>query len=493
MPTNRLDWMMRYPKLPLLCAIGTTFGLVLLLSLASHQAYQEFQGFLQTEFPLSSLVDKIVYYDEALTMSSRLGAATGDPRWEKRYQQFVPQLDEALQRARDLAPEAFDRALTQQTETANQKLVAMEEKAFALAREGQSAAALRLLLGTEYEQQKQIYQQGSDQVLQGIAQGIQQRTATFQQSLQQTQTLAAGGLAVLVGIWVWMYRVLGRYATALRRINQDLEAMVAERTQEIQTLNQRLQSENLRMAAELDITRRLQSMILPRPQDLRDIPDLDIVGFMEPAAEVGGDYFDVIHQDGSTTVSIGDVTGHGLESGVLMLMVQTSIRSLFTHGEKDLPKVLRSTNQIIFENVTRMGSEKNLSLLLMSYHQGKLTLSGQHEHLLVVRRGGHPEDYDTDELGFTVGLIEDISPFVGTKEIELQVGDIVALYTDGVTEAENERREMYGLPRLHRLIAEKADLPVAEIQQAVIQDVRAFVGGHTIYDDITLVLIKRRS
>ncbi|MFQ3679982.1 MAG: SpoIIE family protein phosphatase, partial [Pseudanabaenaceae cyanobacterium] len=112
--------------------------------------------------------------------------------------------------------------------------------------------------------------------------------------------------------------------------------------------------------------------------------------------------------------------------------------------------------------------------------------------LLIFREGGVSDAYDSDELGVTVGLIEDISPFVGTKEVPLQVGDMVALYTDGFTEAENAQRQMYGLLRLQQVLTANAHRPVAEIQRAVLQDVRSFIGAHTVYDDLTLVLLRRQ-
>ncbi|MCP4109582.1 MAG: PAS domain S-box protein, partial [Desulfobacteraceae bacterium] len=104
--------------------------------------------------------------------------------------------------------------------------------------------------------------------------------------------------------------------------------------------NEELKTENLRMSTELDVTRRLQQMILPTPDELQQIEGLDIVGYMKPAAEVGGDYYDVLRHNGSVKIGIGDVTGHGLESGVLMLMTQTAVRTLLTSGEKDPARFL---------------------------------------------------------------------------------------------------------------------------------------------------------
>ncbi len=78
----------------------------------------------------------------------------------------------------------------------------------------------------------------------------------------------------------------------------------------------RLKAENTRMSAELEITRRLQQMLLPKEQELDNVLGLEIAGFMEPAEEVGGDYYDVLQHHGRFLFGIGDATGHGLESGV---------------------------------------------------------------------------------------------------------------------------------------------------------------------------------
>src|ERR1700722_6783762 len=89
---------------------------------------------------------------------------------------------------------------------------------------------------------------------------------------------------------------------------------------EIKRLNDRLEQENSRMSGELEITQRLQQMMLPRDEDLSGIANLDVSGFMESAAEVGGDYYDVVSGDGGVVFGIGDVTGHGLESGGIAIM-----------------------------------------------------------------------------------------------------------------------------------------------------------------------------
>jgi phosphoserine phosphatase RsbU/P len=255
---------------------------------------------------------------------------------------------------------------------------------------------------------------------------------------------------------------------------------------------EKLKAENLRLSAELDVTRQLQQMVLPKPDELTKIKGLDIAGFMQPADEVGGDYYDVLQCNGHVKIGIGDVTGHGLESGIVMLMVQTAVRTLLESNEKDPSRFLDILNRTIYGNVQRMNSDKNLTLSLIDYENSRLRLSGQHEEMIVVRNGGKVELIDTIDLGFPVGLDEDIGDFLGEIEVELNPGDLVVLYTDGITEAENSQKQLYGLDRLCKIVSQNWDLTAQEIKQAVINDVKMFIGDNTVYDDITLLVLKQK-
>ncbi len=267
---------------------------------------------------------------------------------------------------------------------------------------------------------------------------------------------------------------------------------LAQANQKISKLNNCLQAENNRLSTELEVTQRLQSMLLPKEKELNQIKALEIAGFTEPAAEVGGDYYDVLQHQGRIIISIGDVSGHGLESGVLMLMVQTAVRTLIENNETSPKQFFEVLNRTIYKNVQRMDSDKNLSLSLIDYFDGMLCISGQHEEMLIVRTGGAIERIDTVDLGFPIGLEETIEDFIFQAQIPLEQNEVVVLYTDGITEAENCAGAHYGLEKLCAVVGENWQKSAQDIRQAVIRDLRSHIGVKQVYDDITLVVFKRK-
>jgi sigma-B regulation protein RsbU (phosphoserine phosphatase) len=290
-----------------------------------------------------------------------------------------------------------------------------------------------------------------------------------------------------------------RMAEEISFHTENLENLVASRTQdlaqaneEISSLNAKLRSENLRLGAELDVARHIQMMVLPRAEELDEIRPIEVSGYMEPADEVGGDYFDVLRDGDRIKIGIGDVTGHGLESGVLMLMVQSVARALQERGDNDPAAFLDVLNRAIYKNIERTRTDKHLTLAFLDYEPGRLTLSGQHEEVLVVRAGGEVERIDTIDLGFPIGLERDIAPFVATRDIDFAAGDVIVLYTDGVTEAESPDGRLFGLNRLAESARRLAGLDAEAIKTGILSDLRAHIGTQKIHDDITLVVMRHK-
>jgi len=260
-------------------------------------------------------------------------------------------------------------------------------------------------------------------------------------------------------------------------------------------LNQ-LKEENIRLSTEIDVTHRLQQMLLPKETELNEIEGLEISGFMKPAYEIGGDYYDVLQHNGRIILSIGDVTGHGLESGVLTLMTQAAVRTLLENNETNLIRFINSLNGMVYKNVQeRMDIDINITLSLLEYQQeekgGCLRITGRHEEIIVVQNG-KLKRIDTGKLGFMVGFIKDISNCVNEIEIFLKPGDVMVLYTDGITEAENTKREEYGIKRFCDVVKQHWQESAKQIKQAVIDDVQQYISTQKIGDDMTLLVLKQK-
>ncbi|RVU08235.1 HAMP domain-containing protein [Rhizobium sp. RMa-01] len=290
-----------------------------------------------------------------------------------------------------------------------------------------------------------------------------------------------------------------RMAEEISYHTENLEQLVEERTaqiedakEEISTLNAQLQRENRRLGTELAVAERIQLMVLPLDQELEDFQALEIAAYMRPAEEVGGDYYDVLKNGSRLKIGIGDVTGHGLESGVLMLMVQSVARALQEAGNTDAVQFLTNLNSALFKNIVRTKIDKHLTLAFLDYDGKEMILSGQHEEVVVVRANGEVERIDTMDLGIPIGLEADISTFIKTRQIAFEKGDLILLHTDGVTEAENDAGELFGMERLCREAVRFKDLSAEKIVAEIVATLMLFIGSQKIYDDITLLAVRHR-
>ena len=284
----------------------------------------------------------------------------------------------------------------------------------------------------------------------------------------------------------------------LARHNKNLQQTVENKTRELL----KAREENIRISAEIEVSQQIQEIMLPTQMELQQVPHLDVAIFMQPAEEVGGDYIDVLeYQKDRVLITIGDVTGHGLESGLIMMMVQSLVRHQSNIDFSDMSKALNNINISLYQNIQRMGNGKNLSLLLMDYHYneqarcGEYRLIGQHESVLILReKTRNLDEIETDELGFPVGMVDDISEFCQEYAFHLQANDVLILYTDGITEAANQQDELYGLERFKQscLTHYQQAHDAETIKQGIISDIQDFVDGQKLYDDISLIIIKQK-
>ncbi len=239
--------------------------------------------------------------------------------------------------------------------------------------------------------------------------------------------------------------------------------------------------------SEMELAKRIQTALLP---DKQKIKGYEIAATMIPAKEVGGDYFDIIETPkGDKWVTIGDVSGHGVDSGLIMMMAQTSILSKVNdNGSCGPSDMLESINGIIRENISRLGSDHYMTMMAMRLNQSEMTLAGKHQDLIIYRSALNKTEIITIP-GTWLGITDDIKTSLTELTIEINTGDIVLLFTDGITEAANARGEMFSQERLAQALNKYADLPVGKLRDKIIEEVMSFQEEQL--DDMTLVVIKK--
>ncbi len=239
--------------------------------------------------------------------------------------------------------------------------------------------------------------------------------------------------------------------------------------------------------SEMELAKRIQTALLPEKKSLRGF---EIAAAMHPAIEVGGDYYDIIEtRSGERWVTIGDVSGHGVDSGLIMMMAQTSIISMVNTITDARPSsVIESVNAIIRENISRLGSDHFMTLMAIRIDGSKMTVAGKHQDIISYRAKQNQTEVITT-TGTWLGISDNIGKYLEDKTIDFSPGDIFMLFTDGITEAINSYGEMYGQARLEQALNQYADLPVGKLMINIINDVERFQAEQL--DDITLIVMKK--
>jgi serine phosphatase RsbU (regulator of sigma subunit) len=245
--------------------------------------------------------------------------------------------------------------------------------------------------------------------------------------------------------------------------------------------------ERQRVAHELGVGHRIQSDLLP--SKIPEYPGIKLAGSMEPAKEIGGDYFDFIEIDQERlAIVIGDVSGKGVGSGMIMTIVHTMLHSLYAHFDNTRDLMI-AVNTGLDEKIK---STMFVTLLYFEYNAKnrvlKYTACG-HEHILIYRQKTQHLDA-IKSGGLALGMTNDVAPFIKEKELDYAPGDTVVLYTDGIVEARGPGDEMYGFERLKNFVESHHSMEAEALRQAIVENVRLFAKGVAQSDDITCIVLR---
>jgi serine phosphatase RsbU (regulator of sigma subunit) len=242
--------------------------------------------------------------------------------------------------------------------------------------------------------------------------------------------------------------------------------------------------ERQRLEQELSIAREIQQALVP--QGLQDYPHLAVMGIHRPCHEVGGDYFDVFPMpDGRVAIMISDVAGKGLGAALLTTMLQGALSGM-TLGVEPV-KVLDHLNRFLCDR-DAVGRYATMFFGLLDTDGTLEFVPASHPSPLLLRRGQVSELYTGGS--FPVGLLDEAS--FKASRIQLEPGDTLLLYTDGVTEAEDRGQKPFGVERLKDVLGQNPDATLDAIQTAILNAVGQFAEGVGQSDDITLLVVRYR-
>ena len=247
-------------------------------------------------------------------------------------------------------------------------------------------------------------------------------------------------------------------------------------------------AEKERIGAELDVAAKIQTSMLPcifPPFPNRD--EFDIYATMDPAKEVGGDFYDFFMvDDDHLAFVVADVSGKGVPAALFMVIGKTLIKD-HTGLHDDLGEVFTEVNDILCSS--------NSEEMFITAFEGVLNLktgelryvNAGHETPFLCRKDGTYEPFKV-KSGFVLAGMEGIRYKSGS--VQLEPGDKIFQYSDGIPEAMNGKNEQYGMARLGKVLMQNSEKTPSELLPAIKADLDAFVGGAEQFDDITMLCVK---
>ncbi|MFH0991489.1 MAG: PP2C family protein-serine/threonine phosphatase [bacterium] len=247
------------------------------------------------------------------------------------------------------------------------------------------------------------------------------------------------------------------------------------------------EAEKLRLLEELRAAHDMQMGLMPVSDPV--IEGFDISGRCIPASEVGGDYFDYLWMNEEKTkfgIAIADVSGHAMKAAITAVMTSGMIYREI--GNNKSPKeILTNINTPMYLKTTK-NTFTALSIAVLDLDKKMLTLSNAGQTQPILKRGNTTSFLKVDGNRYPLGVKEQVE--YSEMKIQLQPDDLLVFYTDGIVEAMNEKKELYGFERLEQKIQNLANGSAKEILEAMLSDVEKFVGSTKPHDDMTVVVVK---
>ncbi len=249
-----------------------------------------------------------------------------------------------------------------------------------------------------------------------------------------------------------------------------------------------------RLQKEMQVAQEIQQTLLP--SDFPDLEGYELASHYEAAKEVGGDYYDFVEVDKDTLgVVVADVSGKGVPGSLVMTMIRTALRTE-ARNLYDAAEVLSRVNDFVMGDMKK-GMFVTVFYVIIDSKRRRLNYASAGHNPMILYRPNTKKTYYLNPRGFPIGIQlhekELFRKSIESDTIQLAEDDILLLYTDGITEAMNARRDLFGEERLLKCIREYGGLRVVPFVDKLKEEILSFTEGNVQYDDITAVAVREKT
>ncbi|NLP09857.1 SpoIIE family protein phosphatase [bacterium] len=339
-----------------------------------------------------------------------------------------------------------------------------------------------------------------------ISEEIQQARMKDLNMLGFIWVLGAAGLFLLIYIVMNPFRRLSEWVKALgqpgaaQEMDIDASTEIGEIAQAFSDITMKLResqvnlAEQERLQKEMQVAQEIQQTLLP--SDFPEIEGYEISSYYAAAKEVGGDYYDFVEVDKDTLgIVVADVSGKGVPGSLVMTMIRTALRTE-ARGIKDAAEVLSRVNDFVVNDMKK-GMFVTLFYVIIDSKRRKLNYASAGHNPMILYRASKNKTFYLNPHGFPIGIsLPDKNLFRNTitsDTISLAEDDILLIYTDGITEAMNRKRALFGEERFLDVIRRHGTLPPNVFVNRLHEEILSFTEGSPQNDDITLVAIKEKT
>ena len=311
--------------------------------------------------------------------------------------------------------------------------------------------------------------------------------------------IASGWMITILSFLGFLIRNLAKSQIQVEYLNKNLETIVEKRTSELAETNAQLETKNLQLQYEKDRTQKEIELASFVQQSFynQTIPQLDnweIATYMKPLAGVSGDLYDIFYTGNHLNgLGIFDVSGHGISSGLVTMLVKNIIEQEFNDGTKEkLEDVMYIINDRLIEEKGNIENYMTGILLRLNENNIEFVNAG-HPSILIFRDSDkEPQIMPREKSQCGVIGISDFPINFHSTNLFINRNDTLLFYTDGIIEASNENDEQFGTKRLLESFQKCRNLPLNAQINSIIADLKQFIGAKALNDDITIMMLRRK-